>query len=93
MQSVWVKGLRRIGGGGDQADIFNLIQNNSQNTSSSVHLKVIDEEPKSSTCRGPQQRSEMEVGRERTHTCQNATTRLVYNTATLSHLTKASRMA
>ena len=35
-QSGWVKGLRRIGGG-DQADIFNLTQNN-QNTV--VHLKV-----------------------------------------------------
>ena len=32
---AWVKGLRRIGGG-DQADIVNLIQN-SQNTS--VHFK------------------------------------------------------
>ena len=35
-QSAWVRGYRRIGGG-DQADISNLIQN-SQNTS--VHLKV-----------------------------------------------------
>ena len=43
------KGLRRIGGS-DQADIFNLIQNNSQYTG--VHLNV-DEEPNSS--RGPQQ--------------------------------------
>ena len=38
--NVWVKGLRRIGGG-DQADIFNLIQN-SQNTV--AHLKVDEEQ-------------------------------------------------
>ena len=37
---IQYKGLRRIGGG-DQADIFNLIQN-SQNTS--VHLKVDEEQ-------------------------------------------------
>ena len=43
-QSVWVtvyKGLRRTGGG-DQADIFNLIQNSCQNTG--VHLKVVEEQ-------------------------------------------------
>ena len=38
------KGLRRTEGG-DQADIFNLIQNSQNTSSSSVHLKVlIDEE-------------------------------------------------
>ena len=42
-----------------------------------IHLKV-DDKPKHS--RGPEQRSERWVVRERTHTCYNTTTRLLHNT-------------
>ena len=61
-----------------QTDIFNLIQN-SQDTKYQSSSEV-EEEPKIS--RGPQQRSERQVGRERssTYTCHNATTRLLHDT-------------
>ena len=48
-----------------------------------IHLNVsilIDEEPKSESSRGPQKRSERQMGRERTYTCHKVTTCLLHNT-------------
>ena len=59
-------------------DIFDFIQ---QVRDTGIHLKVlvlIYKGPKSS--RGPQRRSERQVGGECTHTCHKATTRLLHNT-------------
>ena len=55
-------------------DIFDIIQNVRD---IGIHLKV-DEQPK--TSRGPQQRSERQVGREHTYTCYNTITRLLHYT-------------
>ena len=67
-------------------DILNIIQ---KARAHGIHLKI-DEETKSS--RGPQKRSERQVGRERMYTCCLKAIPLACSiTPTLSQLTKASR--